>query len=49
MKKICLCTYCIEAIRSRGEKILISEITHCDSVCDWCKEEDDVDECYIEE
>lgn len=49
MKKICLCTYCIEGIRSHGEKIYVSNITYCNSICDWCKEEDDVDECYIEE
>jgi len=49
MKKICLCTYCIEGLRSHGEKIFVSDITHYDGICEWCGEEDDVDECMISE
>ena len=49
MKKICLCAYCIEGLRSRGEKIFVSDITHYDSICNWCGVEDDVYECLMAE
>ena len=41
--KMLLCGHCIEAIRSRGEKLLVGDIIDTDekSVCDWCDETDD--------
>ena len=49
MKKICLCEYCIEAIRSRGEKLLVGDQYDLEyevyadepQVCEWCGEEAD--------
>ena len=52
-KYICLCEYCIEAIRSRGEPVFVgSEVGSFDSEtyleddvptkCEWCEEEGDV-------
>ena len=49
MKKICLCKYCIEAIRSRGEKLLVGDQYDLEyevyadepQVCEWCGAEAD--------
>ena len=53
----CLCGHCLEAIRSRGEKILSRRMDwedcteeECETelvVCDWCEEEKDLSEMYI--
>ena len=53
----CLCEHCIEAIRSRGERIMTrpmewedctEEELETDIVkCDWCEEECDRSEMYI--
>lgn len=57
MKRICLCGYCIEAIRSHGDLVLVGECLDTDiddddselpPRCEWCYEDDpDVYECYI--
>lgn len=44
MKKkrtICLCPYCLEAIRSHGEKVKTTEPEYTDEpvLCEWCEEE----------
>ena len=47
-KRICLCKNCIEAIRSRGEKVWVgSEIETEDEelVCEWCEYEDILYDC----
>lgn len=45
-----ICPYCIEAIRSHGEKILVGDLVDCDEyyeqhekepVCYWCEEPED--------
>lgn len=41
MKKICVCEYCIQAIRSHGDKLLVGEQTETTEVCEWCGEEAD--------
>lgn len=51
-KPLCLCEYCIEAIRSRGEKLRIVDHVYTDDeepiVCDWCGEEtEEYYECEI--
>lgn len=40
-KTMCLCPYCLEAIRSRGERVTTSGIEYADEpiICDWCEEE----------
>ena len=45
--KMKLCPYCIEAMRSHGEKIYESDDKEEDK-CDWCNEENDVTDCVIE-
>ena len=42
-----LCKYCIEEIKSRGEKVLVGEIHSVDEEikCMLCEEIDDVYEC----
>ena len=48
MKKMCICWYCIQAIRSHGEKVYIGDpIENQDNdplVCDWC--DDEAEELY---
>ena len=43
MKKLCVCEYCLQAIRSRGEKfrsmpIYVDESDPEESKCGWCEE-----------
>lgn len=46
MKKICLCSRCIAAIRSRGEDVFVGEAVDLDeselenAPCEWCEETD---------
>lgn len=57
MDRWCLCEHCIEAIRSRGEKIMMRLMYDEDCteeeleteiiVCDWCKEEYELSEMFI--
>lgn len=49
--KICLCSRCIDAIKSRGEKVYVGstmefELDDDVAKCDWCNEEYDTDELY---
>lgn len=53
LARMILCESCIEAIRSRGEKVLVGErVYDCDeseeeeTPCEWCGECDDLYECY---
>ena len=49
LKRICLCEYCIEEIRSKGESVFKSDLKYdaeC-STCEWCGEKDDVFECLL--
>lgn len=47
MKKMCLCRYCIEEMRSRGEKLSVGDAVALEyevfadepQVCTWCGEE----------
>lgn len=47
MKKMCLCRYCIEEMRSRGERLRVGEAVALEyevfadepQVCTWCGEE----------
>ena len=41
MKKICLCSYCIEAIKSHGDRLRVGWET-TEGVCEWCDEEDEL-------
>lgn len=51
---ICICEYCIEAIRSRGEKVIKLESLYYDEkfdeidevTCEWCEEETDKSEIF---
>jgi hypothetical protein len=53
----CLCEHCVEAIRSRGEKIMTrpmdwedcteDELENDIVICDWCENEFDRSEMYI--
>ena len=53
----CLCEHCIEAIRSRGERIMTRPMEWEDMteeeyekdvvVCDWCEEDYTPDEMYV--
>lgn len=57
MNRLCLCEYCIEAIRSRGERIMtrpmeVEDLTEEEYeteivVCDWCEDEYTPNEMYI--
>lgn len=54
-KRICLCEYCVEAIRSRGEKVFVGgqvltleESEDEDKPCEWCGEHDNLYGCIIE-
>ena len=48
MKKMCLCSHCIQAMRSRGEKLSVGDAFGLEyevfedepQVCDWCGEEE---------
>lgn len=47
-----LCQHCIEAIRSRGERLVVlgyamsmEEAEEEGIVCEWCEEADDLYEC----
>ena len=54
---ICLCSNCIEAIRSRGERVLVGETMYFETEfdetvkCEWCEDDydpSDVYKCYFE-
>ena len=57
MARWCLCEHCVEAIRSRGEKIFQRPFTRDDCTekeleteiieCDWCEEEFPLEEMYV--
>lgn len=57
MKRLCLCEHCIEAIRSRGERISTrpmesEDCTEKESetdivVCDFCEEDYTPNEMYV--
>ena len=46
-KKIVLCNHCLEAIRSRGERVTVIDYIFPDEaeerglVCEWCKDSSD--------
>lgn len=40
--KMCLCDYCIQAIKSHGERVLVGDPSGY-GICDWCGDE------YLEE
>lgn len=46
---IFLCDNCINAIKSRGEKVLVGDFHSVEEeiTCEWCKEIEDVYECYF--
>lgn len=37
-KQFALCPYCIEAIKSRGEKLLVGDYCEEEKTCSWCDE-----------
>ena len=47
----CLCRYCIQAIKSRGEKLFVGDEVYRDDddpktyTCEFCGEEDTIFEC----
>ena len=44
------CQYCIEELRSRGEKIVLGEHHYEPCICEWCSEEtEDVQEVKLED
>lgn len=47
---ICLCSRCVDAIWSRGEKIIkLGSFYYCDEVglsCEWCEEEFENDQLF---
>ena len=49
-ERVCLCQYCIDAIKSRGERVFVggSMYFELDDVgkCEWCEEEFEADELY---
>lgn len=57
MERWCLCGYCVDAIRSRGERIMTRpmETEDCTEqeyetdtvVCDWCEEDYTLNEMYV--
>jgi hypothetical protein len=57
MNRWCLCEHCVEAIRSRGERIMTRPMEWDDCteeeletdlvLCEWCEEEYDRSEIYI--
>lgn len=39
---LCVCNYCLDGIRSRGERIALVDVRYmCDTPCDWCGDYDD--------
>ena len=53
-KRILLCAYCIDAIRSRGESVYQGELDmdagaaeETGTTCEWCDEIDDLYECLF--
>lgn len=53
--KLILCEYCIEELRSRGEKVLVGDRVYRleeseeeNKPCEWCGEYDDLFECVCE-
>lgn len=46
-KKIFLCPYCLQEIKSHGDKIIITGQEEETDICGWCDEEDIVVECVI--
>ena len=53
MKKICLCSWCINGIRSHGEKIYVGDPIddyENNPECEWCNEDiDELFECVFED
>lgn len=57
MDRWCLCEHCIEAIRSRGERVMTRPMEFEDMteeeyeteivVCDWCEDEYETSEMFI--
>lgn len=57
MDRWCLCEYCVDAIRSRGERIMTRQMEFDDLtdeeyetdivVCDFCEDEFDRSEMYV--
>jgi hypothetical protein len=57
MERWCLCGYCVDAIRSRGERIMTRPMEFEDMTdeeeetdivkCDWCEDECTSSEMYI--
>lgn len=45
--EVACCRYCLEEVRSRGERILEGECIG-EGRCDWCDEVDDLVECLWE-
>ncbi len=46
--KWCLCSRCIEAIKSRGEEVFVGKEVvddDDDKLCEWCGEHDTLYEC----
>jgi len=43
---VCMCDYCIQELRSRGEEIYVGNYAYEDRKCYWCNEED-VDTHYV--
>lgn len=37
-----MCSHCIEAVRSRGEKLMVLVEPLGEGKCDWCDEEDEL-------
>ena len=46
MKKMVLCSWCINGIRSHGEKVYVGDQID-EGTCEFC-DEDDAEECYFE-
>ena len=46
-----LCEYCIEAIKSHGEKVIVGDFHSIDEEieCEWCEEKDNTYECEFKE
>ena len=52
-KRLCICDYCIQAIRSHGEEIFVGDRVSSEEEnlkCEFCDEEDDeLFECLFED
>lgn len=48
MKKMILCENCIEAIRSRGEKLFVGDPVEKteETICEWCDDDDEDTELF---